>query len=184
MSPESDAVPVSLQVSLCAALRWEPSAVLAGAEADRAALRVLATVASLGERPPGINEETSGLELEVARLQQKTHLLVELLAQVLARDATRPLTTMLSLSAQDCRWPAEGAVGEGGEGVLNVWLHPAAPEPLRWPAVLSSAGDAAGEFHHARLLPLGEAAQMALERYVFQQHRRAVAEARASRQPA
>lgn len=153
-------------------------------DAVAAAVRALATAAALGERTPTVNEEAVGLELEVARLHQKTQLLVELMAVALGRDGTRPAPVPLSLSAAGCSWQGHDAPIRGSTGLVAVWLHPASPEPLEWPAQIieiESLTDG-GMSVHARFLPLGEAAQAALDRQVFLLHRRAVAEARALRQ--
>lgn len=166
-----------LAVQLSAPLVWHPQAPAVGPEAGSAAVRALATAVSLAERAPNINEEAIGLELEVARLHQKTQLLIELLALALARDASRPAAVEVHLSGSECRWRSAHPPAVPGVGTLAIWLHPAAPEPLRWPAEILEAG----ALHRARLISLGEAAQVALDRYVFQLHRRAVAEARAQR---
>jgi len=170
-----------LRVPFTAPLQWQPGA--PAADAGAAALRVLATVVSLAERPPQINEEATGLELEVARLHQKTQLLIELLAVALGRDQSRPQATDVQLGGETCQWLSDHPPAVGSEGELCLWLHPVAPEPLRWPARIThcqSQRDGQQQVE-ATLLPLGEAAQAALDRYVFQQHRRAIAEAKAQR---
>ncbi len=173
----------ALSVTLMAPVSWLQSALPAAAEAGLAAVRALATAVSLAERPPGINEEALGVELEIARLHQKTQLLIELLALALARDVTRPPPRALQLSAAACSWQAAQAVAVGSIGAVAIWLHPAAPEPMSWPAEIVECQPAPdGNCRlQARLLPLGEAATAALERHVFQLHRRAVAEARSLR---
>lgn len=169
-----------LAVQLQAPVIWQPGATASGPEASAAAVRALATAVSLAERAPNVNEEATGLELEVARLHQKTHLLIELLALALARDVSRPATTELHLSGSECRWQSPAHNAPQGVGTLAIWLHPAAPEPMRWPAEITEAA-LGSPWVQARLLLLGEAAQAALDRYVFQLHRRAIAEARAAR---
>lgn len=152
-------------------------------DAGPAAVRVLATAAALGERAPTVNEEAVGLELEVARLHQKTQLLIELMAVALGRDGSRPPPVPLSLGAAGCSWQAFSAPARGSSGLVALWLHPASPEPLEWPAEIIELEPLAegSMMTHARFLPLGEAAQAALDRQVFLLHRRGVAEARAQR---
>jgi hypothetical protein len=173
----------SLLVPLLAPLRWEAAA-QPGADAGGAAVRALATAVSLAERPPQVNEEATGLELEVARLHQKTQLLVELLALALGRSGVRPEPTEVRLGGTSCQWKTATPPPAGSEGVIGLWLHPASPEPVNWPARIEALEpDADGAtWVRATLLPLGEAAQAALDRHVFQLHRRAIAEARAQRQ--
>lgn len=175
--PADPAGDTMLAVQLSAPLIWHVDSLPPGPEPGIAAVRALATAVSLAERAPNVNEEAIGLELEVARLHQKTQLLIELLALALARDVSRPTPVELHLSGSECRWRSAQQAPETGFGTLAIWLHPSAPEPLRWPAEIIETGP----LFRARLLSLGEAAQVALDRYVFQLHRRAVAEARAQR---
>lgn len=172
-----------LSVPLLVPLSWQAGAGLPVAEAGTAAVRALATAVSLAERPPLVNEEASGLELEVTRLHQKTQLLIELLALALSRDSSRPAAIELQLSGTACSWHSDDPPALGSSGALALWLHPAAPEPMRWPAEITeiTRHEGGSAYVQARLLPLGEAAQSVLDRHIFQLHRRAVAEARSQR---
>lgn len=172
-----------LSVSLTLPVSWLAGVELPAAEAGPAVVRALATAVTLAERPPLINEDAMGLELEVARLHQKTQLLIELLALTLARSGNRPLAVEACLSASSCSWQSASVPAPGSSGALAIWLHPAAPEPMNWPAQIAEASSQADGSHRieACLLPLGEAAQAALDRYIFQLHRRAIAEARSQR---
>ena len=150
---------------------------------EAAVLRALQTAAVLGEKPPPVSEDAQGAELEVNRLHQKTQLLIELLAVALRRNAAMPLPQAITLSATHCQWQHPQALPTNGDGLLSLWLHPASPEPLQWPAEIKACtADGAAWRIEAQLLPLGDAAQTALDRHVFLLHRRAVAEARAQRQ--
>lgn len=147
-----------------------------------AAIRSLQTAMLLGEKLPVVSDEMVGLELEMARLHQKTQLLIELLALALQGHSGRPAAQAVSLSAEGCHWQADEALAVGGRGSVALWLHAAAPEPLLWPAeIMSCRIEGSRHALHAVLLPLGEQAQAALDRHVFLLHRRAIAEARAQR---
>lgn len=172
-----------LAVSLTTPMHWRAAATPPAMEAGQAVLRALATATTLAERPPQVNEEAMGMELEVARLHQKTQLLIELLAVALGRDSTRPAPVELQISSSACSWQSRSPPTVGSLGAVALWLHPAAPEPMVWPAEITDAqpqGDGSSVMQ-ARLLPLGEAAQSALDRHIFQLHRRAIAEARSLR---
>lgn len=173
----------ALAVGLQLPLDWRAAVTLNLPEASQSAMRTLVTAASLGERPPLVNEDATGLELEVARLHQKTQLLIELLAVALGRDVARPSPVAVQFSSSHCSWHSASPPDSGSLGAVALWLHPAAPEPLLWPAQIEAllVGDGADLLVQARLLPLGEAAQAALDRYIFQLHRRAIAEARLNR---
>lgn len=172
-----------LSVSLTVPVSWQSGLELAVSEAGPAVVRALATAVTLAERPPLVNEDAMGLELEVARLHQKTQLLIELLALSLSRMGNRPSAVDACLSGSRCRWQSASMPVSGSIGALAVWLHPAAPEPMSWPAQIVEVSSQSDGSHRieAELLPLGEAAQAALDRYIFQLHRRAIAEARSQR---
>lgn len=170
-----------LQAELVTPVDWQAlSADLHLATAAASALRVLHTAATLGEKPPVVSEDAAGLELEVARLHQKTQLLIELVAVALGRNAQRPAAQSVSLSGESCGWISPVPLNVGDKGLLVIWLHDALPEPLQWPAEVIESDMHSGAVR-ARLLPLGEAAQAGLERQVFLLHRRAIAEAKANR---
>ncbi|MES2683251.1 MAG: PilZ domain-containing protein [Pseudomonadota bacterium] len=170
----------NLAVPLLLPMQWQESSAPVD---EAAALRALQTAATLGEKPPPVSEDALGPDLEVNRLHQKTQLLIELLAVALRRNAVTPLPQLITLSATHCQWQHPVALPAAAQGVVSLWLHPASPEPLQWPAeIIGSSSQGAGWSVEARLLPLGDAAQAALDRHVFLLHRRAVAEARAQRQ--
>lgn len=142
---------------------------------SEANLRVLTQIAQYEER--AISSDTpTAQDLEIQRLHNKLDLLLAAVAELAPRFLDRPARQPLQLSWNSLQWPAEAAAPAiGAQGLVEVHLHAVVLQPLRWPARLQeiSAGIASAE-----LLPGSDAAQQALERHVFQQHRRAVAAAR------
>lgn len=160
-------------------LRWLPlPQPLEGFEADRLAegnSRLLAAVAMLSEHAPA-SDEPSEVELELRRVQLKLNLLLDLFGTFLAQQTPRPAALSLRLSWRGVSWSGEALAP--GEGMVELYLSAVLPQPLRLPArILSSTA----EETVAEFLPMPEPCQSALERHVFQQHRRQVAE---TRQPA
>jgi hypothetical protein len=142
------------------------------------ALRVLATVAALEEhvRPQG--EEAGGLEAEVARLNQKVQLLMEMVGGLVRAQLSLPKAVPVRLTAVGLRWQTETPPSLDSRGVIEIWLHPACPEPLRLPArVLAVSGDSPATVE-AAFDELPEVFSGALEKLVFLRHRRELAESR------
>lgn len=170
------AAPAAVQVL---PLRWHPGAAYGSFEAT-AALRVLATVAALEERPAAVGEE-AGIELEVARLHQKLQLLMEMVGSLLRSQQVLPAARPVRLVAGGLRW-SDGQRPVGERGVVELWLHPCCPEPLRLPVrLLLIQPEGEGVRIDAALEALPETLTDALERHVFLRHRRELAEARQRR---
>ena len=163
-------------------LRWVPLDTLPlGPEAERLAetnSRLLMAVALLEEHSqPG--DEPTQTELELQRIHLKLNLLLELFGNFLNLQTPRPAVVALSLSWRGASWSAAGQdAAIGAVGLLELHLCPFLPQPLRWPAriVAISADEVSAEFD-----TVPDYCQVALERHVFQHHRRAVKE---TRQPA
>lgn len=145
--------------------------------ANERALRLLTVLeehhADAGEEP------ASGSDL--ARLEFKVNLVLELIGGWLAQQRHQPAPVPARLSARAVQWrlPA-GAAPAGALGEVILYLHAALPCPLQLPAVMHSAG----EVVEARFDGLSETLVTLLEKTVFRRHRRQVALTRPSREPA
>ncbi|WP_028081956.1 PilZ domain-containing protein [Solimonas soli] len=137
-------------------------------------LRVLAAIAALAERTRVEPDAPGAAEFE--RLHHKVDLMIELLGALLRSMQGLPDAVPLQLSGGGLRWTPDGAVPPPGTLVdVSVYLHPAAPAPLRWLGDMVAGEAGAAEL---RWRPMPEALLSALEQYVFIRHRRSVAGAR------
>ena len=175
----SEASEAALSYRLEAPMRWLPVAGdFNAAELEHAAemnQRVLAQIAQFEERGATIDQPTPQ-DVEIQRLHAKLDLLLSAVAELAPRFLDRPPRQPLRLSWSGLRWPRDASTAATGEqGWIELHLHPIVLQPLRWPARMQSGNDVEAE---ALFLSTNEAAQLSLERYVFQQHRRAVAAAR------
>jgi len=143
-----------------------------------ALLRALAQIEDLGmDTRPGEHEELTAFH---QRMESKLDLNLLLLGRVLEQ-------TTAPLPVRRVRWSIRGAcltqpgaayLPPGTEGVLHIqpcdWL----PDPLELPAnVLASADDGT---LYLRFPDFSPALREALERHLFRQHRRQIAQARAA----
>jgi hypothetical protein len=156
-------------------LHWTPLAAFpAGVEADRMAesnARLLTVVEMLGDHPqPG--DDPNPTELELQRIHQKLNLLLDLFGTFLSTQARRPPAVPVRLSWRSVAWA--GDLPAGSTGLVELYLSPVLPQPLRLPATIA-AGSAPGEAC-AEFAAMPEFCQTALERHVFQRHRREIAE--------
>lgn len=175
----SDIEPVALSYRFDAPMRWlSVAGEFLAPELEHAGetnQRVLAQIAQCEERGMPIEQPTPQ-DLEIQRLHAKLDLLLSAIGELAPRFLDRPPRRRLQLSWRSLRWPRGPDTSPAGElGWIELHLHPVVLQPLHWPARML-AGDA--DFAEAELLACGDAAQQALERHVFQQHRRAIAAAR------
>ena len=144
---------------------------------SEANLRVLTQIAQFEERGVPVEQPTPQ-DLEIQRLHAKLDLLLGAVAELAPRFLDRPARQPLQLSWCSLRFPADAQTpATGSFGLVEVHLHALVLQPLRWPARM---GPVSAGIAEAELLPANDAAQQALERHVFQQHRRAIAAARRS----
>ncbi|MGE3296918.1 MAG: PilZ domain-containing protein [Porticoccaceae bacterium] len=144
--------------------------------ANERALRLLAV---LEEHHADTSEEqASGHDL--ARLEFKINLILELVGGWLAQQRDQPAPIMARLSSRTVRWQPPAAIPPApAAGEMVLYLHAALPYPLRLPAVIHSAG----EMVEARFDGLSETLVELLEKTIFRRHRRQVAQTRPARDP-
>lgn len=159
-------------------LRWvELAALPQGVEAERLAeanTRLLAATALLEEHLKP-SDEPSPTELELQRIHHKLNLLLDLVGSFLNAQSPRPAAISLRLSWQGVSWTANGEKPAiGAVGLVEIYPSRILPHPLRWPVRIVAAADTVSADFDA----MPDFCQAALERHVFQHHRREVAEAR------
>lgn len=155
---------------------WTPLAALPGTvrleQLNEDNLRVLSAVALLDEqRGSGtVTDDSSPLDAEITRLNQKLNLVIDLLGLLVSQNAPAPDARRVRLSWQGVVFGGTQALGE--IGLMSLRLNRSMPQPLVWPATIVHVD---GDERHARFEAFGDALQTALERHVFLRHRRAIA---------
>lgn len=152
-------------------------AVLAEAACLRAeaSLRAIAVIEDAGG-----DEEDAAQSPALRRIEARLDLLMTLLGTLAQRSQTDPLVS-LRWSAVGACLPTRAALAEGSTGLFRIQAALWLPEPLELPATVIACEP--GQAVWLRFGPLTEAATSALERHLFRQHRRAIAERRTTRQP-
>ncbi len=129
------------------------------------------------------NEEEEGPQgLTLRRIEAKLDLLLTLVGNLNTHANADP-HVLLRWSAQGARMPAGTPCTEGSTGLFRMQVTPWLSEPLVLPAVVIACapGDDGAPALWLHFNPLPDSTRSALERYVFRQHRRAIAERRAQR---
>jgi len=146
---------------------------------EEANLLLLQACAAIEEHPIRDQGEDPGpLAGEIARLDFKLNLVLQLLAKLVLKDRM-PVATTIQFNAHGASWTTLGAPPPAGtHGVLRIHLHRSLPQPLELPAVVSAVQGAQVQCKFDEL-PDGVAEM--IQRLAFLRHRRDVADARKAR---
>jgi hypothetical protein len=125
-------------------------------------------------------ETAVGIHQEIARLDLKLNLLLDLVSSLVYHELDIPGTRAVSVSAGGVSW--EGNVPAPGARVfLELYIQRGLPKPLCcYGEVISSEADFAAGRAQVRFVGLSGAARDWLSKLIFRHHRREVAYRRAS----
>ncbi|HEY9134056.1 MAG TPA: PilZ domain-containing protein [Dyella sp.] len=140
-------------------------------------IHILATLDALEERRGDIDEE-SPLVQELARIDNKLNVLMDIVTRLLVPDSTLPARVDIRMNAVGAVLPS-GVVPAKGERIL-LRLHVDALRALPLEFAAQRQAGPAGDSAFLVFEPMGDALREAFERFVFRHHRRKVAEARQS----
>lgn len=131
-----------------------------------------------GQKEP--QESSSGVAAELARLDLKLNLLMDLVSTLIYSQLDIPDTSPVRVSAAGVAW--RGKVPEPGATVyLQLYIQRGLPKPLCcYGKVVSTAEEFAAGKARVRFVGLTGAAQSWLEKLIFRHHRREVAFQRSS----
>lgn len=141
-------------------------------------LHVLATLATLEERRVEAGEDATPVLLELARLDSKLNVLMEIVGRLLMPDAALPPRAPVRLNASGVGIPASLLDPARQAGLLKLHFDACRALPLVLPVRFERLYDEGCAF--LAFDGVGQGVGEGLERVVFRQHRRKVAEARQS----
>ncbi|MCB1625424.1 MAG: PilZ domain-containing protein [Pseudomonadales bacterium] len=127
-------------------------------------------------------DETSPYAADLARMDFKINLLLDLVGQLLTASQVRPRAQPVRFNALGAtwQWSAGGAVPVvGSQGLLQLYLRDSLVQPLTLPGRITIAAQD-GQVR-ASFEMLGELVADQLEKLVFRNHRRKIAGARVAR---
>lgn len=133
--------------------------------------RLLRVILALDEYPAEHSEELAALDFKV-------NIVLELLADLLTRQLALPAAVALRLGATQLMWTDDGHLPAVGEHIeLSIYLHRTFPRPLLLRGRVSAVQ---ADGCHVHLDALPDALQDMFEKFIFAHHRREVAHARHS----
>jgi hypothetical protein len=127
-----------------------------------------------------LKEESPALLYELQRLEYKLNVLLRLTAELVARNAGLPSPQRTRLGARGLEWWGAAAPATGTSGVLQIYINPALPQPLKIPSVVTGERIEVGErVAQLQFRELSDPVVEMLEKLIFRHHRRLVKGARA-----
>ena len=158
---------------------WEPPDRFELLGLEEANLLLLQTCLAVEEHPArDKNEDLGPLAGEIARLDFKLNLVMQLLAKLVSKDRMPPATTIL-FNSLGASWTCVGPTPPvGGHGLLRVQLRSSLPQPLELPAQVTSVE---GSMAKVKFPGMSEGVAELIQRLSFVRHRRHVADVRKAR---
>jgi hypothetical protein len=163
---------------------WQPASGpfdgLSGALHDESNLHVLRASAAMDEQtvPPRDKHEDAALAADIARLEFKLSLVLDLLAQLVSRDLPRPAPTPVKFNAIGATFKAADFLpAVGSEGHLQLFLRGTLPQPLTLAGRVVGVDPPTRQVK-IRFIPICEPVADLLEKLAFRKHRRNVADSR------
>jgi hypothetical protein len=124
-------------------------------------------------------EEFSELAHELARIESKLNLVLELLGEWLRAHGELPPRRVLRFNATGLEWQAPEGPPAGALVQLRLHLCPAFPRPLQLHGEVQHSEPGTGSVHTVvRFTGIPEGVADGLERLIFRRHRREVAQIR------
>lgn len=155
---------------------------LSTARFDEPNLRLLHACAAMDDHPSLPREKTedgSPLGQELARLDLKLTLVLDLVVHLASRDLRRPEPVALRFNAIGATFaPGKLKLEIGAAGVAHIFLRNSLPQPLSLPARVVASDD---KQIRLRFMPVSESVADLIEKLAFRRHRRHVAGARKPR---
>lgn len=113
-------------------------------------------------------EEGGLVHAELARLETRLTLLLSMMSRLMAQQQLVPALSVVTLADHFLEWP-EAPWRPGERGVVDLYIDVTIAMPLQLPVVITSDGRAAFD-------GLGPHCLNGLEKFLFRQHRRSIAE--------
>lgn len=130
----------------------------------------LRIILALSEYPPEHSEEFAALDFKI-------NIVLELLADLVTHQRTLPPPAEVRLGADGLAWvsPDDNCPGVGDKITVSLYLNPGYPRPLVLQGTVENCADGRCQMIFS---DQPDGVQVILEKYIFQQHRRQIAQAR------
>jgi atypical PilZ domain-containing cyclic di-GMP receptor len=140
---------------------------------------ILCVVLSLEEHPSDSADDYAAGAEDLARIDFKLNLLLDLVGQLIVRQIALPASVPVKLTPTEIRWESAEALEVGSTVRIEVYLTHQYPRPLVLVGRVSGVQRVPDGFDIAvGLEGLSEAVQQSIEKLIFRHHRRLIAHSR------
>lgn len=155
---------------------WDADRLAYAAEQNERVLQALRVLDEYALSEAG--EEGGAVAQELARLDAKLNLMLDLVNQLLTRHLDLPPPRAVALGSQGLSWHTDAPPAVGDAVVVELYLNVRYPVPLVLQARVASVGAGRPAPVEVSFEYLKDNVQEWLERIIFRHHRRQIAEAR------
>lgn len=154
----------------------EPLHLTLVSESNEAFLRAISAFGDTIGEPV---EESSDVMQELSRLDLKLNLILELVGQVVYRQLDIPGFSSVKLYAGGVQWHTDNVPEPGAKVLLRLYIQRGVPKPLCFYGdVVSNADEQQAGIAKVAFFGLSQSVEDWLEKFIFRQHRRAIAHAK------
>ncbi len=144
---------------------------------------VLRFISTLDEFHLDGHDEAGGISTsDFSRIEFKLNLLLDMVAQLIERETAMPEAVPITLDSAGIEWPSISPPREGALLELSLYLHHKYPRPFvaigQVLSVTAIEGANGKYLVHLAYDTMSDAVQRGLEKLIFRQHRRSVAQSR------
>lgn len=141
----------------------------------------LRAVSALGSLSSDASEEEAAVSQEIARLDLKVNMLLDLVSQLIYAQLDIPPRTQVTISSDALQWCTSEPPATGACVFMEVYIQHGTPKPLCfYGEIISSAEEHASGIARTNYFGLSSAAKGWLDKLIFRHHRREVAYRRAN----
>lgn len=141
----------------------------------------LRAVSALGSMGSDSSEEDAAVSQEIARLDLKVNILLDLVSQLIYAQLDIPSRTQVTISSDQLEWCTSEPPQTGDYVFMEVYVQHGTPKPLCfYGEIISSPQEHANGSARVNYFGLSSAAKGWLEKLIFRHHRREVAYRRAN----
>ncbi len=144
---------------------------------------VLRFIATLDEfHGDGQDETGSSSGSDLNRIEYKLNLLLDMVTQLVIRETAMPESMPITLGSAGVEWISEAPPREGALLELSLYLHHKYPRPFivigQIISVKTIQGSSGKYLIHLVYETMSDLVQSGLEKLIFRQHRRSIAQSR------
>jgi hypothetical protein len=180
MSDKPETASGSLAFTDNISIDWKPVDFIPGedhlamvSESNESFLRA---VSAIGEFPGDTSEEDESISQEIARLDLKVNLLLDLVSQLIYKQLEIPERVRVTVSSSDIEWGGGRVADPGTVVFVQAYIQHGTPKPLCfYGEVISNQADVDSGVTKVRYLGLSGSVLSWLEKLIFRHHRREIA---------